>query len=326
MSFDRSYGAGDEDVAPSSLQEAMECPMAQFEDLSRCLAAFDQNSTLVTVVEMSQSSWLVAGVVPGAARQRLKKLEPDGAGVLGLVQRWRSEGVKAGRMIDRIVLAYEAGRDGFWLARWLRSHGIESYVIHPTSIPVSREHRRAKTDRLDAAMLLRALLGWLRGEPKHCAMAAIPTIEEEDAKRPGRERESLVSERTRIVNRMKGALARLGIRGFKPELRKTAQHLGGVRTPESTPVTPHNLVEFRRGMARLAVIHAQIKAIEVARREHLEQAPDSGPPAMVRLLAPVLGIGVEPADLLGYQLLHRTPRDPTAAAHLRVTAGVPNAH
>jgi transposase len=298
--------------------------MAQFEDLSRCLAAFDQNSTLVTVVEMSQSSWLVAGLVPGVTRQPLKKLEPDGAALLRLVQRWRSEAVKAGRMIDRIVLAYEAGRDGFWLARWLRSHGIESYVIHPTSIPVSREHRRAKTDRLDAAMLLRALLGWLRGEPKHCTMAAIPTIEEEDAKRPSRERESLVSERTRIVNRMKGALARLGIRGFKPELRKAAQHLDGLRTPESTPIPPNTLGEFRRGTARLAVIHEQIKAIEVARLEHLQQAPDSGPPAMVRLLARVLGIGVETADMLVHEILYRKLRDEKAVARYAGVTGSPD--
>ena len=64
---------------------------------------------------------------------------------------------------------------GFWLARWLRARGIEVYVIHPTSIPVSREQRRAKTDRLDTALLMRAVLGWLRGEPKHCNMVAIPT-------------------------------------------------------------------------------------------------------------------------------------------------------
>ena len=95
-------------------------------------------------------------------------------------------------------------------------------MIHPTSVAVSREHRRAKTDRLDTELLKRAFLGWLRGEPDHCSMAAIPTLEEEDAKRPNRERESLVGERTRIVNRMKGTLARLGIRGFKPTLRKAA--------------------------------------------------------------------------------------------------------
>src|SRR6266446_6861179 len=324
MSFDRNYGAGDEDVAPSSLQEAMECPMAQFEDLSRCLAAFDQNSTLVMVVEMSQSSWLVAGLVPGVARQPLKKLEPDGAALLRLVQRWRSEAVKAGRMIDRIVLAYEAGRDGFWLARWLRSHGIESYVIHPTSIPVSREHRRAKTDRLDAAMLLRALLGWLRGEPKHCGMAAIPTLEEEDAKRPSRERESLVGERTRIINRMKSALARLGIGGFKPELRKAGQRLEALRTPENTPVPPNMLDEVRRDMIRLAVVREQIDAIERARLVRLEQAPASGSHPMVRLLARVIGVGIETADMLVQEVLSRKLRDRRAVARYVGLTGSPD--
>ena len=73
-----------------------------------------------------------------------------------------------------------------WLARWLRAHGIEAHVIHPTSVAVSREHRRAKTDRLDTGLLRRAFLGWLRGEPDHCSMVAIPTLEEEDAKRPNR--------------------------------------------------------------------------------------------------------------------------------------------
>jgi transposase len=89
---------------------------------------------------------------------------------------------------------------------------VEAHVIHPSSVAVSREHRRAKTDRLDTELLKRGFLGWLRGERGHCSMAHIPTIAEEDAKRPNRERECLVGERTRIVNRMKGTLARLGIR------------------------------------------------------------------------------------------------------------------
>src|SRR5204862_5626425 len=118
------------------------------------------------------------------------------------------------RIITRIAVAYEAGRDGFWLARWLRARGIEAYVIHPTSIPVSREHRRAKTDRLDTALLKRAFLGWLRGEPGHCSMPAIPTLDEEDAKRPTRERGGLVRDGHRLVNRIQGALGRLVLRCF----------------------------------------------------------------------------------------------------------------
>src|SRR5260370_12313539 len=108
----------------------------------------------------------------------------------------------------RIAVAFEAGRDGFWLARWLRARGIETHVIHPSSVAVSREHRRAKTDRLDTGLLKRVFIGWLRGEPDHCHMAAIPTLAEEDAKRPNRERERLLPGSTRTVNRMKSCLGR----------------------------------------------------------------------------------------------------------------------
>src|SRR6266851_8263418 len=91
-------------------KQPMERPMKR-NDLSRSLVAFDQNSTLVAVVELSLN-----------------------------------EAIEAGSKIERMVVAFEAGRDGFWLARWLRVREIESYVIHPTSVPVSREHRRAKSD------------------------------------------------------------------------------------------------------------------------------------------------------------------------------------
>ncbi len=137
--------------------------MPQPNDLSRSLVALDQDSTIIAVVEMSQSSWLVAGMLPGIERQPRKKLEPSAERLLGLLHRWRDEAVKAGRKITRIALAFEAGRDGFWLARWLRARGVEAHVIHPSSVAVSREHRRAKTDRLDTELLKRGFLGWLRG-------------------------------------------------------------------------------------------------------------------------------------------------------------------
>jgi transposase len=170
--------------------------MLHASDLNRCLAPLEQDRTIIAVIEMSQSSWLVAGIVPGIERQPLKKLEPDKSALLRLLHRWRNEAATAGRMVTRIAVAFEAGRDGFWLSRWLRAHGAEAYVIHPASVAVAREHRRAKTDRLDTGLLKRAFLGWLRGERGHCSMAAVPTLAEEDAKRPSRERESLVGERT----------------------------------------------------------------------------------------------------------------------------------
>ncbi len=298
--------------------------MPQSNDLSRSLAALDQDSTLIAVIEMSQSSWLVGAIVPGISRQPLKKLVVEERELLRLLHRWRDEATKAGRMINRITVAYEAGRDGFWLARWLQGQGIDAHVIHPTSVAVSREHRRAKTDRLDTELLKRAFLGWLRGERGHCSMAMIPTPQEEDAKRPNREREGLVGERTRIVNRMKSTLARVGIRGFKPTLRKAPERLTGLLTPEGVPLPPNTLAELRRDMARLRFVMGQIREIEAARLQQLEQHPEQGPHAMVRLLAQVIGVGIETADMLVHEILSRTLRDRKAVARYAGLTGAPD--
>src|SRR5882724_9568790 len=166
----------------------MERPMQKLNDLSRSPSPLDPDGTLIAVIELSLSSWLVAGIVPGVERQPLKKLAVDESALLKLLHRWREEAAKAGHRIKRIAVAFEAGRDGFWLARWLSARDIEAHVIHASSVAVSREHRRAKTDRLDTELLKRSFLGWLRGERDHCKMVAIPTIKDEDAKRPNRER------------------------------------------------------------------------------------------------------------------------------------------
>src|SRR5258705_1678269 len=247
-------------------------------DLNRSHTPFDPNQTLIAVIELSQKSWLVASIIPGVERQPLKKLEPDENQLLTLLARCRTEAEKPGHQIGRIAVAcpneryrspgrracrrpygrarfsFETGREGFWLVRWLRARGIEAHVIHAASVAVSREHRRAKTDRLDTEQLKRAFLGWLRGERDHSKMVAIPTIGDEDAKRPNRERESLVGEQTRIVNRMKAALSRLGIRGFNPKLKKAAERLEDLRTPEDKPIPPNTLAELRRDMQRRRLV------------------------------------------------------------------------
>jgi transposase len=255
--------------------------MPQPNDLSRSLTALDQDSTLIAVVELSQSSWLVGAIIPGVERCPAKKLEASESLLLGLLHRWRDEAAKAGHNIERIAVAFEAGRDGFWLARWLQARGVEAHVIHATSIAVSREHRRAKTDRLDAALLQRAFLGWLRGERGHCTMVAVPSLEEEDAKRPSREREALVSERTRIGNRMRSALA------------------------------------------RLRLINDQIAEIEAARVERLRQQPDAARHPMILLLARVVGVGIETADMLVQEVLSRQLRDRRAVARYGGLTGAP---
>src|SRR5215210_1060512 len=175
---------------------------------------------------------------------------------------------------------------------------------HDGTSPHVREHR--------LCLLARALT-----EP------AIPTLEEEDARRPTRERESLVGERTRIVNRIKAALARLGVRGFKPTLRKALEPLDALRTPEGTALPPNTRAELHRDMARLRFVTEQIQQIEAARSERLEQA-GAGPNAMVRLLAQVVGVGLETADMLVHEILWRNLRDRRAVARYAGLTGAPD--
>ncbi|MBO0717911.1 MAG: IS110 family transposase [Rhizobiales bacterium] len=294
------------------------------DDLSRSLVTLDQDRTLIGVVELSLKTWLVGGIVPGIGREPLKKLVPDEDGLFRLLHRWRDEATRAGHTIKRIVVAFEAGRDGFWLARWLRARGVEAYVIHPTSIPVSREQRRAKTDRLDIGLLKRSFIGWLRGERKHCTMIAIPTLDDEDAKRPNREREQLVGKRTGIINRMKATMMRLGIRGFNPKLRNASERLASLRTPEGRPIPPNTLAELQREMAHLRFINLHIKQIEGVRQEQLKDPSRAGPNSKVLQLARVRGVGIETADMLANEAFSRDLRDQRAVARYAGLTGSPD--
>jgi transposase len=208
----------------------------------------------------------------------------------------------------------------------LHARDVEAYVIHPTSIAVSREHRRAKTDRLDTELLMRSFLGWLRGEMRHCSMVAIPTIEEEDARRPNRERQNLVTEQTRLVNQMKAIFTRFGIRTFRPTLRKAEDKIKGLNTAEGIPLPENTRAELCRHLARLRVVREQIRAIEQERLRKLAAAPaaEKGPQAMVRLIARVLGVGIETADMLVNEVLSRHWRDRKAIARYAGLTGSPD--
>jgi transposase len=267
----------------------MERSMQKLNDFSRSLIALEPDGTLIAVIEMSLSSWLVAGIVPGVERQPLKKLAADESALLKLLHRWREEAEKAGRRIERIAVAFEAGRDGFWLARWLKARSIEAHVIHAASVAVSREHRRAKTDRLDTELLKRTFLGWLRGERDHCKMVAIPSIKNEN-----------------------------------PKLKRAAGRLDDLRTPEDEPIPPNTLAELRRDMERRRLVRDQIRQIEEARLQRLDHAPGDGPHAMVRLLARVIGVGIETADMLVHEVLSRSLRDRRAVARYAGLTGSPD--
>jgi transposase len=298
--------------------------MPQSYDTRKSPVALDQDSTLIAVIEMSQESWLVAGIVPGIERQPLKKLDPDVDALIRLLERWRAAGIEAGRAIARLVVAYESGRDGFWLARHLGEHDIEVHVIHAASVAVARTHRRAKTDRLDTNMLKRAFIGWLRGEPDHCTMAPIPTRDAEDARRPSREREKLTGERTRLVNRMKAALARFGVRNFNPKLKKAPERLADVRMPDGRALPPHTMAELKRIMTRARLLGDQIKEIEADRLARLDAAPEAATHPMVLLLARIHGVGVETADMLVHEALSRDFANRRAVARYGGLTGAPD--
>jgi transposase len=155
-------------------------------------------------------------------------------------------------------------------------------------------------------------------------MVAIPSLEEEDAKRPSRERESLVGERTRIINSVKVGLMRLGIRNFNPALRRATKQLETLVSPEGVPLPPNTLDEIRRDLARLAVVRKQIDAIERDRQARVEQAPQSRSNAMVLLLARVVGVGLENADMLVQEILSRPLRDRRAVARYAGLTGSPD--
>ena len=274
-------------------------------------AAYDHDSTLAMALELSGKSWELGAVVPGLARRPRRRLDPrDMAGLLNQVQRWKAEAVAAGRTIERVVLTYEAGRDGFWIARHLIARGIEVHIMHPASIPVARKKRRAKTDRIDLEMLLRSLLAWLRGDPMSCSMVAIPSETEEDQRRPGRERERLVSERIALENRMQNLLCLHGVCGFKPRLKKAAAQLATLRRFDGAPLPMELMAELRRLLARHQLLSEQLKEIEAARETVLTAEKPDQAAQQIRALAMLYGLGLGTATDLAHEVFCRSFRRP----------------
>ena len=154
-------------------------------------ASPDYDRTLVLAIELSSKSWVLAAQVPGLAQVKAKRtIEPTKEALLGALASYRARAAAAGHQIERVVSIYEAGWSGFWLARWLITQGVQVHVVQPSSVLTDRRMRRAKSDGIDAELLLRTLLAWLRGEPRVCSMVPIPDQTDEDARRAVRERSS----------------------------------------------------------------------------------------------------------------------------------------
>src|SRR5271157_4137052 len=177
-------------------------------------AAVDYDATLILAVETSNKSWVVAAQAPGLGQVKAKQtIAPKAEALATAIEGYRRRATACGAAVERVIVVYEAGYGGFWLARWLTARGIDVHVIQPSSVPVERRKRRAKSDKIDADLLLRTLLAWLRGEPRVCSMVATPGEADEDARHPTREREELIRERIMLTNRIGAILATLGIAG-----------------------------------------------------------------------------------------------------------------
>src|SRR5580658_5852827 len=258
-------------------------------------AALDYNSTIIGALELSEKKWVLAVQLPGASRHSRHVLEACGDGLVSFVERLKARCAAAGRKIARVILTHEAGRDGFWLARFLARRGVEVHVIQPSSLPVDRRARRAKTDIIDVEMLLRTLMAWLRGEPRVCSMVPIPSEADEEARRGYREREDLTGERRSIVNKIDGILATLGIKGYKALRRDRREQLTVVRQPDGDPIPQ----KARARLDRLDLVLKLIEQVESARDAVLKKdAPADEAERMIRSLTDLRSIGPDFATLL----------------------------
>src|SRR5271169_1659363 len=262
-------------------------------------AALDYNSTIIGALELSEKKWVLAVQLPGVSRHSRHVLEACGDGLASFVERLKARCAAAGRKIARVILTHEAGRDGFWLARFLARRGIEVHVIQPSSLPVDRRARRAKTDIIDVEMLLRTLMAWLRGEPRVCSMVPVPSEADEEARRAHREREDLVGARRSLLNKIDGILATLGIEGYPALRRDRRARLADLRQPDGAALPPAALARIERLLDRLELVMTQIKGVEKARDAVVAKpAAENDNERMIRDLAGVRGVGIESATLL----------------------------
>ena len=263
-------------------------------------------NTIRIAIELSASSWLIAARLPGVDKSRLYRIEGgDTAALLALIGGLRSRAATKLRQTMDVVCCFEAGRDGFWLHRWLTAHGVVAYVLEPTSILVNRRARRAKTDRLDAEGMLRVLTAWQAGDKQVCSMVRVPTSEEEDAKRPHREREHLVRERQRIENRMEALLFTQGIRG-RPSLRSWERDMDQLRTGDGRAVPPLLQAELNRLRRHLVLIRDLIREAEAERTETQAATLDDAMTGKVMALQRIRGIGANFAAVLVREVFYRS--------------------
>ena len=259
-------------------------------------------------LELSRSTWLVTSLSPGG-REKMSKHAVGGGDVAGLLTRFRLLQDKAQARTGKlypVVVIQEAGLDGFWIHRALEANSIESHVVDPASIAVSRRYRRAKTDKIDGEALVRTLLAYKRGEARVCAMVTVPSPEDEDRRRVCRERKVLVAERVEHGNRIKGLLFAQGVGDYEPLRRDRRERLEELRTGDGRPLPPLLKAQIGRELDRLDLLSGQIKAVEEVRDALVAtDTKTQSRPTPAAMLLDIRGIGPEFAAILWSEGLFR---------------------
>ena len=226
-------------------------------------ATISNKQSIYAALELSKNSWLLAIQVPERDNPSLHTIKGgDTDSLMAKLDAARDRVVKLTGQTSTVTLCYEAGYDGFWLARFLEQRGLECLVMEPASLQVNRRARRVKTDRIDVENILHTLIAWSRGERHVCSMVVIPSIDEEDLRRSHRERDRLIRERTAHINRIKGLLFGQGIRGINVKSRYQTLTPAALVTGDGRPLPERLSREITREIERLALVQVQIAEIE----------------------------------------------------------------
>ena len=272
--------------------------------MTRFPAATSSDQTLYAALELSKNSWLLAIQFPDRDNPSLHPIKGgDADGLIAKLDAARERLAKVSGQVPKVILCYEAGYDGFWLARFLELRGVDCRVMDPASLQVDRRARRVKTDRIDVEKLLHTLIAWCRGERHVCSMVVKPSTEEEDLRRSHRERNRLVRERTAHINRIKGLLFGQGIRGINVKRHYKTLAPADLVTGDGRPLPERLGREIAREIQRLALVQEQLREIE--RERDLAPTPCQATERKRHQLLRLNGIGVASAPILAREVYYR---------------------
>ena len=218
--------------------------------------------TLLLAFELGERTWKLGFTIGLGQRPRIRQV-PAGAADRVLEEIARAK--RRFKLPDEtpVISCYEAGRDGFWLHRYLLAHDVVNHVVDSSSIEVNRRARRAKTDKLDLAGLLNLLARYRLGDPRVWRVVRVPSVADEDARQLHRSWETLQQDRTRLRCRLQGLLTTQGVRLRIGE--DFLSQLAAARVWDGTPVPAGLQARLTRVWAQLELLNEQLAALETAR-------------------------------------------------------------